>query len=105
MEEDSAIALKLLRVDGGAVENNFLMDFQADILNVPVHRPKTIETTALGVAYLAGLAVGFWKNKEEIKDKWSLDKVFNPSMEEKKRERLYRGWKKAVGRSGSWEEE
>lgn len=77
MEEDSGIMLKTLKVDGGAVENNFLMDFQSDILGVPVHRPQTIETTALGAAYLAGLAVGFWKDKDEIKDKWSVDRVLN----------------------------
>lgn len=105
MEEDSGIMLKTLKVDGGAVENNFLMDFQSDILGVPVHRPQTIETTALGAAYLAGLAVGFWENKDEIKDKWSVDRVFNPAMEEDKKEKLYRGWKKAVSKSMDWEEE
>lgn len=105
MEQDSDIDLKDLKVDGGAVANNFLMHFQADILGVPVHRPKTIETTALGAAFLAGLAVGFWKDKEEIREKWSLDKVFGPTMEEVKKEKFYRGWKKAVGRAVDWEEE
>lgn len=105
MEEDSGISLKTLKVDGGAVENNFLMDFQSDILGVPVHRPKTIETTALGAAYLAGLAVGYWESKDEIKNRWSVDRVFNPTMEEDKKEKLYKGWRKAVGRSLDWEEE
>lgn len=105
MEEDSQIDLKGLKVDGGAVVNNFLMPFQADMLNVEVHRPKTIETTALGAAYLAGLAVGFWKDKAEILERWRVDRIFEPSMEEEKRERLYQGWKKAVGRSKNWHEE
>ncbi len=105
MEEDSKIKLKELKVDGGAVENNFLMQFQSDILNVPVHRPNITETTALGAAYLAGLAVGFWSNKDEISRKWSVDKEFNPSMKKEKRELLYKGWKKAVGRSLKWEDE
>lgn len=105
MEQDSHIKLNTLKVDGGAVKNNFLMDFQADILGVPVHRPKTIETTALGAAYLAGLAVGFWKNKDEIKDKWSVDRIFTATMEEDKKEKLYRGWKKAISKAVDWEEE
>ncbi|MGO1468847.1 MAG: glycerol kinase GlpK, partial [Tissierella sp.] len=105
MEEDSGIDLKTLKVDGGAVENNFLMDFQADILDVPVHRPHTIETTALGAAYLAGLAVGFWASKNDIKNRWSVDRIFEPSMEEEKREKLYKGWEKAISRSTNWEEE
>ena len=105
MEEDSNIDLKDLKVDGGASTNNFLMDFQADILGVPVHRPKTIETTALGAAFLAGLAVGFWKDKAEIEDKWSVDEVFCPTMAESKKEKLYKGWQKAIGRATHWEEE
>lgn len=104
MEEDSGIKLNTLKVDGGAVENNFLMNFQADILGVPVYRPKITETTALGAAYLAGLAVGFWKDKEEIRNKWSVDRVFCPTMEEEEKEKLYRGWEKAIGRSKEWEE-
>ncbi|HSH36398.1 glycerol kinase GlpK [Schnuerera sp.] len=104
MEEDSNLALKELRVDGGAVENNFLMQFQSDILGVPVHRPKVTETTALGAAYLAGLAVGFWSCKEEISKKWNEDKVFNSKMEEEEKEKLYRGWKKAVTKAFHWEE-
>lgn len=105
MQEDSGIDLKELRVDGGAVANNFLMQFQSDILGVPVHRPKVIETTALGAAYLAGLAVGFWKDMDEISVKWNVDRVFNPEMNEEHKEKIYKGWKKAVGRSLSWEEE
>ncbi|MCT4620028.1 MAG: glycerol kinase GlpK [Marinisporobacter sp.] len=103
MQEDSNIDLKALKVDGGAVANNFLMQFQADILNVEVQRPEVIETTALGAAYLAGLAVGFWESKEEIANKWNVDETFNPDMESLEKEKLYAGWKKAVNRSLKWE--
>ena len=96
MNEDSGIELKELRVDGGAVGNEFLMQFQSDILNVPVQRPVVQETTALGAAYLAGLAVGFWKDKEEIAKQWAIDKTFEPKMKKEERERLYHGWKTAV---------
>lgn len=96
MEEDSGISLKKLRVDGGAVKNDFLMDFQSDILQVPVERPAINETTALGAAYLAGLAVGFWKNKDEISKQWTVEKLFKPTMEEAVSNELYEGWKKAV---------
>ncbi|MFN3365419.1 MAG: glycerol kinase GlpK, partial [Exiguobacterium mexicanum] len=96
MEQDSGIELKTLRVDGGAVNNNFLMQFQADILNVPVERPEVSETTALGAAYLAGLAVGFWKDQAEIKQQWKLDHQFEPKMDEAHRENLYKGWQHAV---------
>ncbi|MBR2757140.1 MAG: glycerol kinase GlpK [Exiguobacterium sp.] len=96
MESDSGINLKTLRVDGGAVSNNFLMQFQSDILNVPVERPEVSETTALGAAYLAGLAVGFWKDQAEVKDQWKLDKRFEPNMDESHREALYKGWQHAV---------
>ena len=96
MEADSGIHLKTLRVDGGVVKNNFLMGFQSDLLNVPVQRSFINETTALGAAYLAGLAVGYWKNQEEIAKKWAVDQTFQPSMEEAERVKLYRGWKKAV---------
>ena len=105
MQEDSGIDLKELKVDGGAVANNFLMQFQSDLLGVPVHRPEVIETTALGAAYLAGLAVGFWKDMNEISEKWNVDRVFNPEMDEEHREKIYKGWKKAVGRSLKWEDE
>lgn len=96
MLKDSGISLQSLRVDGGSVKNDFLMQFQSDILNVPVERPFIKETTALGAAYLAGLAVGFWESKEEIASQWNYDVVFEPQMEESKRENLYKGWKKAV---------
>ncbi|MFK3986599.1 glycerol kinase GlpK [Exiguobacterium mexicanum] len=96
MEQDSGIELKTLRVDGGAVNNNFLMQFQADILDVPVERPEVSETTALGAAYLAGLAVGFWKDQAEIKEQWKLDHQFEPKMDEAHRENLYKGWQHAV---------
>jgi len=96
MEADSGIELKALRVDGGAVKNDFLMGFQSDILNVPVERPMVNETTALGAAYLAGLAVGYWESREEIATQWAVDHAFEPKMEEDKREALYTGWKKAV---------
>ncbi|MGB9780187.1 glycerol kinase GlpK [Caldanaerobacter sp.] len=105
MQEDSGIKLQALKVDGGASANNFLMQFQADILGVPVDRPQVIETTALGAAYLAGLAVGFWNSKEEIEKNWNIDRRFEPKMEEEKREKLYKGWKKAVERAMKWAEE
>jgi len=104
MIEDSNINLSTLKVDGGASANNFLMQFQADILGVNVERPTVRETTALGAAYLAGLATGFWKNKEEIGEKWKVDKKFTPSMEDRKRETLYKGWKKSVERARKWED-
>ncbi|MFW6319730.1 MAG: glycerol kinase GlpK [Bacillota bacterium] len=96
MNNDSNIELKELRVDGGAVKNNFLMQFQSDLLNVNVLRPSIQETTALGAAYLAGLAVGFWKDIAEIRKLWAIDKTFEPSIKEDKREALYHGWKTAV---------
>lgn len=96
MEADSGIELKTLRVDGGAVKNNFLMNFQSDILNVPVERPVVNETTALGAAYLAGLAVGYWESQEEIAKQWAIDQSFEPKMSDKDRDQLYGGWKKAV---------
>lgn len=96
MIADSGINLKTLRVDGGAVKNDFLMQFQSDMLDVPVERPVIEETTALGAAYLAGLAVGFWKDQAEIAAKWNVDHTFKSELEEEKRETLYKGWKKAV---------
>ena len=103
MQEDSKIRLKALKVDGGAVENDFLMQFQSDILGVPVDRPRIIETTALGAAYLAGLAVGFWSSKDEISRKRISNKKFQPKMSENKKKELYLGWKRAVDRSKNWE--
>lgn len=96
MEADSGISLKSLRVDGGAVKNDFLMQFQSDILDVEVDRPVINETTALGAAYLAGLAVGYWGNRNEISENWKNDKSFQPKMQEEKRKDLYEGWQKAV---------
>jgi len=96
MERDSGITLKALRVDGGMVANNFLMQFQSDILGVEVERPKVQETTALGAAYLAGLAVGYWKDQADIAQNWQIDRNFSPEMPKEEADRLYRGWQKAV---------
>jgi len=104
MKEDSGINLTELNVDGGASANQFLMQFQADILGVTVNRPKVLETTALGVAYLAGLHSGVWETKEAISQRWVIDRKFHVEMEEKKRSRLYNNWKKAVQRASAWEE-
>ena len=104
MEKDSGITLKALKVDGGAAVNNFLMQFQADILNVPVHRPQVLETTALGAAYLAGLAVGFWKDMEEIKRNWAVDRAFTVQMDEAARTQRYAGWQKAITRAMDWDD-
>lgn len=105
MEKESGMKLTGLRVDGGASNNNFLMQFQSDILNIEVYRPECVETTALGAAYLAGLAVGFWKDLDDVKQNWKLAKTFRPQMEEEKREKLRKGWKKAVKRSLEWAKE
>lgn len=102
MEEDSGINLMALKVDGGACANNFLMQFQSDILGVQVDRPQVIETTALGAAYLAGLAVGFWNSQEEVSENWAISKAFEPSMEDEKREKLLAGWHEGVKRSMGW---
>ncbi len=104
MQADSKIELKALRVDGGACANDLLMQFQADILGVDVQRPKVIETTALGAAYLAGIAVGFYK-KSDISKNWLVDKTFNPNMPNGKRSKLYKKWQKAIERTMKWEEE
>lgn len=105
MRADSGLTLPALRVDGGAVRNDFLMQFQADILNVPVQRPVVTETTALGAAYLAGLAVGFWQSQTEIADKWKVERTYEPTMTADQRESLYAGWKRAVERAKSWIQE
>ena len=105
MQEDSGLKLKDLRVDGGASSNNFLMQFQSDILDVNIDRLKVVETTALGAAYLAGLAVEFYNNKDEIKKSWIIDREFIPNMSDDKRNLLYKGWKKAVSRSLLWAKE
>jgi glycerol kinase len=98
MQQDSGIRAKELRVDGGATRNDFLCQFQADILGIPVVRPVVTETTALGAAYLAGLAVGFWKNEREIASQWQQEKRFEPRMKKSDRERLYEGWQEAVAK-------
>lgn len=105
MKADSGLELPALRVDGGAVANDFLMQFQSDILGVPVQRPAVTETTALGAAYLAGLAVGYWGSQDEIQKQWRIDSTFEPTMGNDEREKLYAGWKKAVERSRAWSED
>ncbi|MEW6423290.1 MAG: glycerol kinase GlpK [Bacillota bacterium] len=102
MEADSGIKLQALKVDGGAAANKVLMQFQADLLGVPVERPRVIETTALGAAYLAGLAVSFWRSREELAGRWQLDRRFESQMDEVRREKLYNGWKRAVARAMEW---
>lgn len=102
MTADVGERLAWLRVDGGAAANNFLLQFQADILDVPVERPVIAETTALGAAYLAGLAVGYWDGLDEIQQNWALERRFEPSIDRPRRERLYAGWRRAVERSRGW---
>lgn len=102
MEADSGIPLRDLKVDGGASANNFIMQFQADITGSPVKRPACVETTALGAAYLAGLTVGYWKDQEDIRKNWQIDRCFEPQMEEKERADKVKGWKKAVGCAFGW---
>jgi glycerol kinase len=104
MAQDSSIRIPELRVDGGMVGNELLMQFQADILDVPVVRPKITETTALGAAYAAGLAVGYWRNRDDLVSNWAVDKRWKPQMEEKRRGALFGSWQKAVGRSLDWTE-
>jgi glycerol kinase len=105
MEKDSGIPISELKVDGGACANNYLMQFQADIVGCEVYRPKCIETTALGAAYLAGLAVGYWKSLDDVKNNWAVDKVFSPAMDEQKRCDLLKGWNKAVKCALMWGED
>lgn len=105
MEQDSGISLKSLKVDGGASANDFLMQFQADILGIQVQRPSCVETTALGAAYLAGLAAGYWKDQKEIRENWQMGSVFDRAMSQEKREELLRGWRKAVRCALVWAEE
>lgn len=104
MEKDTGIPLSALNADGGASRDKFLMQFQSDILNKPVHRPVIRETTALGAAYLAGLAVGMWKDLDEIRALHTLEQQYQPHMEPAVRQKLLHGWHKAVGRSLDWEE-
>ena len=102
MVKDSKVHIKELRTDGGMVVNDLLMQFQADILNVPVVRPKVIETTALGAAYAAGLATRYWKSTDDIRANWGVDKRWHPKMKAAEREKLYASWNKAVSRSFDW---
>ena len=105
MEQDSGIPITALKVDGGACSNNFLMQFQSDILGTDVHRPQCIETTALGAAYLAGLAVGYWESIEDIRNNWAIDRAFTPEMDEQKQQKLLKGWHKAVKCAILWGED
>ena len=103
MQSESQLPLTTLKVDGGAAANAMLLQFQADLLNVTVRRPVVAETTALGAAYLAGLAVGYWNGIDDVRKNWALDREFRPMMDAERREKLYAGWKKAVDRSLDWE--
>ena len=102
MAEDIGSGISMLKVDGGAAVNDFLLEFQADVSGQPVFRPVCIETTSLGAAYLAGLATGYWKDKADILSNWQLDRRFDPGMDEGKRQRLLDGWHRAVQRSLQW---
>ena len=104
MNKDSGVELKALKVDGGMVYNELLMQFQSDILGVPVVRPQVAETTALGAAYAAGLAVGFWNDLEDLRQNWLIDATWDPEMDDETRQGLYGGWLKAVRRSMGWVE-
>ena len=99
---DSGIKLSALKVDGGASANNFLMQFQSDVLDTRVERPECVETTALGAAYLAGIAVGYWKDIQEIRENWKLERTFESTMEDAQREAVLNGWHEAVKRSTGW---
>ena len=104
MEKDSEVALQSLKVDGGMVFDDLLMQFQADILNVPVIRPTVAETTSLGAAYAAGLATHFWDKLDDLRANWGVDRRWEPAMDEFTREKLYKGWLKAVTRTFDWVE-
>ena len=105
MRADSGIELAALKADGGASDNNYLMQTQADIINAPVNRPQCVETTAMGAAYLAGLAVGYWASKEEVVKNWAIDRTFTPEISEEKRGEMVAGWNKAVKCSYGWAKE
>ena len=105
MKADSGIELAALKVDGGASANDFLMQTQADIIDAPVNRPRCVETTAMGAAYLAGLAVGYWKSKDDVIRNWAIDRTFEPSLEENDRLKKIRGWNKAVKYAYGWAKE
>jgi len=104
MQSDAHIQFRDLRVDGGASANNLLLQFQADLINIPVIRPRTLETTALGAAYLAGLATGYWQDQQDIKHQWQIDHVFRPAMEQEHARQLVTTWRKAVSRARNWVE-
>jgi len=104
MQREAGVKLSSLKVDGGAAANNALLQFQADLLDVTVRRPVVAETTALGAAYLAGLAVGYWSGQDDVAHNWALERAFEPSMPSEQRERLYRGWTKAASRALNWVE-
>ena len=105
MKADSGIELAALKVDGGASANDFLMQTQADIINAPVNRPQCVETTAMGAAYRAGLAVGYWSSKEDVIKNWAIDKTFEPKIEAAEREKRIKGWNKAVKYAYGWAKE
>ena len=105
MEADAGVDLGTLKADGGASANNYLLQSQADISAAPVLRPRCVETTALGAAYLAGLAVGYWKDTEDIRRNWASDRKFDPALPENQRQRQLQGWKKAVACAAAWEKQ
>ncbi len=102
MQQDSGVAISELRVDGGMVVNELLMQFQSDMIAAPVVSPRVTETTALGAAYVAGLACGYWSSVDELRENWQIDRRWEPSMARDKRDDLYASWQKAVGRSFGW---
>jgi glycerol kinase len=105
MEEDSGVEMTTLRVDGGAVKNNFLCQLQSDIIQTDIARPQVDETTALGSAYAAGLAVGYWDTVDELRDNWQVDEEFSPEMDAGKADKMYARWDDAVDRSRDWAQE
>ena len=105
LNEDMGEKVQILKVDGGACRNNLISQFTSDIIGIPVERPENVETTAAGAAYLAGLAIGYWKDKEDIVNNRKIDKVFKPTFDETKRVRLYKGWKRAVSAALAWSKE
>ena len=105
MKADSGIDLAALKVDGGASANDFLMQTQSDIINAPVNRPQCVETTAMGAAYLAGLAVGYWTSKEDVVKNWAIDQTFEPQISDEEREKRIKGWNKAVKYAYGWAKE
>ncbi len=102
MSEDMGHEIKAFKVDGGACANDFLLEFQSDIINMPLYRPECIETTSLGAAYLAGLATGYWKNTDDIVSNWQINRIFRPDMDDKRRKMLIDGWHKAVKCTLGW---